>query len=464
MKTFMGEDFLLSTETAKKLFDACSSEPIFDYHCHLSPKEIYENKPFGDIAELWLGGDHYKWRVMRARGVEEKYITGDASPYEKFKKWAEVLPYCIGNPLYHWAHLELQRYFGINTPLGPETADEIWEKANAKLAGPGFTPREIIEKSNVAALCTTDDPADSLDYHRLLAADPSFRVKVLPAFRPDLAFTPNAEGFFKWVADLSKAAEMPIGSFADLEKALSKRVAFFAEMGCVASDHSFAYVPFRPASDDEVEKIYQKAVGGGKLEICELEKYQTVLLSHLCADYTSHNIAMELHLGAIRNNSAKMLGEIGPNTGYDSVNDLGIAEQLSAFLSSVEKQGALPKTIFFTLNPKDNYVLSSMAGNFQSSRAQMQFGTAWWFNDHITGMKKQMTDLANTGVLGSFIGMLTDSRSFTSYPRHEYFRRILCELLGTMVENGEYPADFKLLSEIVKGIAFRNAAAYFGLK
>jgi Glucuronate isomerase len=464
MKPFMDENFLLGTETAKRLFEACKSEPIFDYHCHLSPKEIYENKPFENIAALWLSGDHYKWRVMRACGIDESYITGDAPLYEKFKAWAEILPYCVGNPLYHWTHLELQRYFGIHTPLSPETADQIWEKTNLQISGSGFTPRGLIKKSNVAALCTTDDPVDTLDYHRLLAEDTGFDVKVLPAFRPDMAFTPTAQGFRKWIADLAKAAGMPVGSFADLKAALSARVAFFVKMGCVASDHSFAYLPFRPAADEEIESIYQKALEGGEVGKCELEKYQTALLTHLCAEYSRHHVVMELHLGAIRNNSAKMLDRIGPNTGYDSVNDHEIAESLSGFLSSVEKRGALPKTVFFTLNPKDNYVLSTMAGNFQSSGIQMQFGTAWWFNDHISGMKKQMRDLANTGVLGKFIGMLTDSRSFTSYPRHEYFRRILCGWLGETVENGEYPADFDMLSKIVRGISFENAAEYFGLK
>lgn len=460
---FMGQSFLLHSETAKRLFEFCRSEPIFDFHCHLSPKEIYEDKPFDNLAVLWLGGDHYKWRVMRAFGTEERFITGDASDYEKFRAWARVLPYCIGNPLYHWTHLELQRYFGITEPLSPKTADKIWENANRQIAGPGFTPRTIIRKSNVAALCTTDDPVDSLEYHRKLAEDPGFPVKVLPAFRPDMAFTPGAPGFTDWLRRLADASATAVDTFRGLREALSRRIGFFARMGCVASDHSFASVPFRPAADGELERIYAKAYGGGKLGACELEKYQTALLTYLAGEYSRHNIVMELHIGALRNNSEKMLREIGPNTGYDSMDDRPVAEPLGRFLSSLETAGALPKTVFYTLNRKDNDPVVTMAGNFQSSRTNMQFGSAWWFNDHIDGMRRQLRDLANNGVLGSFIGMVTDSRSFLSYPRHEYFRRILCDLLGGFVERGEYPADFDTLSEIVRGISGRNALRYFGV-
>lgn len=460
---FMDRNFLLRSETARRLFEVSESEPIFDFHCHLSPKEIYEDKHFDNLAVLWLGGDHYKWRVMRAFGIEERYITGDAPDYEKFRAWSGVLPFCIGNPLYHWTHLELQRYFGIETPLTPKTADEIWAEANRQIAGPDFTPRAIIRKSNVTALCTTDDPVDSLEYHKKLAEDKSFPVKVLPAFRPDMAFTPGADGFAEWLRRLSEVSGVAVTTFQGLLDALSKRIEFFAETGCVASDHSFARVPFRSAGERELNEIYGKAYRGETLDACELEKYRTALLTHLASEYHKHNIVMELHIGALRNNSEKMLRRIGPNTGYDSMNDLQIAEPVSEFLSGLEMQGNLPKTVFYTLNPKDNDTIVTMAGNFQSSAANMQFGSAWWFNDHIDGMRRQLRDFASNGVLGTFIGMVTDSRSFLSYPRHEYFRRILCDLLGGLVENGEYPADYETLSEIVRGISYRNAVRYFGV-
>jgi glucuronate isomerase len=465
MKKFMDEDFLLKTETAKKLFAAASKEPIFDYHCHLSPKEIYEDKPFEDIAQMWLGGDHYKWRVMRSFGIDEKYITGDSSWHEKFNAWAQTLPYCIGNPLYHWTHLELQRFFEIDTPLSPKTADEIWNKANAKIKAGGFTPRELINKSNVAVICTTDDPADSLEYHKLIAEDKSFAVKVVPAFRPDKALNIDAQGFAAYIAVLAKSADAKIESFDGLCATLSQRIDFFAKMGCVASDHAFVYVPYNAASKEEVDAILKKALAGDSLSACDIEKYKTALLTHLCGEYVKHNIAMELHLGAMRNNNTKMFKQLGPDTGFDSADDKEIAQPLSRMLDSLDAKNILPKTILFTLNPKDNYVLGTMLGNFQSSEiaSKLQLGAAWWVNDHIEGMTRQMTDLANLGVLGKFLGMLTDSRSFLSYPRHEYFRRILCNMLGDMVENGEYPADMETLTEIVTGISYKNAKAYFGV-
>lgn len=465
MKKFMDEDFLLETETAKKLFKIASKEPIFDYHCHLSPKDIYENKPFENIAEMWLGGDHYKWRAMRSCGIDEKYITGDSTWYEKFAAYAQALEYCIGNPLYHWTHLELQRFFGIDTPLGSKTAKKIWDKANEKIRTEGFIPRELIKNSNVIALCTTDDPADSLEYHKLLAEDRSFGVKVLPAFRPDKALNIGASGFAAYIKHLADAAGKAISSFDDLKAVLSERIDFFASMGCVASDHAFVYVPYREASESEIEAIFKKALSGGALDTCEVEKYKTALMTHLCAQYMKHNIAMELHIGAMRNNNTKMFKRLGPDTGFDSVDDKEIAEPLSRFLDSLNTKGILPKTILFTMNPKDNYVLGTMLGNFQSSEAasKIQFGSAWWVNDHIEGMERQMKDLAALGVLGKFCGMVTDSRSFLSYPRHEYFRRILCNLIGNWVESGQYPNDEEILTKIVKGIAFENAKNYFNI-
>lgn len=465
MKKFMDEDFLLETETAKKLFKIASKEPIFDYHCHLSPKEIYENKQFDNIAEIWLGGDHYKWRAMRSYGIDEKYITGDSTWYEKFEAYAETLEYCIGNPLYHWTHLELQRFFGIDTPLSKKTAKEIWDKANAKIKAEGFTPRELIKNSNVIALCTTDDPADSLEYHKLLAEDKSFDVKVIPAFRPDKALNIEANGFAAYIKRLADAAGKEINSFDDLKTVLSERIEFFASMGCVASDHAFVYVPYREATESEVEAIFKKALSGIALDTCEIEKYKTALMTHLSAEYVKHNIAMELHIGAMRNNNTKMFKKLGPDTGFDSVDDKEIAEPLSRFLDSLNTKDILPKTILFTLNPKDNYVLGTMLGNFQSSEvpSKIQFGSAWWVNDHIEGMERQMKDLAALGVLGKFCGMVTDSRSFLSYPRHEYFRRIVCNLIGNWVESGQYPNDEEILTKLVKGIAFENAKKYFNI-
>ena len=465
MKEFMAEDFLLDTATAKELFAVASAEPIFDYHCHLSPKEIYEDKPFENIAEIWLGGDHYKWRAMRGCGIEEKYITGAADWYEKFRSWAAVLPYCIGNPLYHWTHLELRRYFGIDMPLSPKTSDEIWDWANRKIRAGGFSPRTLIKKSNVAALCTTDDPADDLTYHSLLRHDKSFGTKVLPAFRPDNALHIEAQNFSVYIDRLSNASGVTIRSFEDLQDALDRRISYFSALGCVASDHGFSFMPCREADAAEVDSVFHRALAGEVPDEAESEQYMTALLRFLCTLYVKHGIAMELHIGATRDNNKKMLRSIGPNTGFDSVGDRNLAEPLSCFLNSLEEKNSLPKTILFAMNPKDNYVLGTMTGNFQSGETpgKLQFGAAWWMNDHIDGMRRQMTDLANLGVLGKFIGMVTDSRSFLSYPRHEYFRRILCGLIGDWVESGQYPYDPEALETVVEGISFINAKTYFGI-
>lgn len=466
MKQFMGEDFLLSTETAVKLYEACKNEPIFDWHCHLQPKEIYENKTPRDIAELWLAADHYKWRGMRGCGVNEEYITGSKTPYEKFKAWAECMPNFIGNPLYHWTHLELQRYFGIVKPLSPATADEIWNEANAKIAAGGFTPRELIEKSNVKCVCTTDDPADTLEYHKLIAADKSFKCKVLPAFRPDKALAIEAPAFLPWLAALEKVCGKEIKTFAALKEALLSRIEFFEEMGCRATDHAFTPVPYKRMNDEQLEAVFAKKLGGNELTFEEAEGYKTELFRFLAKEYAKRGWAMEMHIGPMRNNNAKMFRKLGPDAGFDSIDDAQVAYKLSRLLDSLDDENCLPRTILFTLNPKDNYVLGSMLGNFQSDEAasKIQFGSAWWFNDNIEGMRQQMSALANLGVLTKFVGMVTDSRSFLSYPRHEYFRRILCELIGDLVENGEYPADMTFLAKAVKDISFGNAAAYFGLE
>ena len=467
MRAFMSDDFLLTTDTAREIFEyGAKNTPIFDWHCHLSPKEIYENRQPADIAELWLGGDHYKWRAMRSYGVDEEYITGGKTGYEKFLKYAETLQYCIGNPLYHWTHLELQRYFNIYEPLNHKSAPAIWEKCNSMIEAGGFTPRELIEKSNVACVCTTDDAADSLEYHKLLKADGGFKCRVLPAFRPDKSFLIDSDSFPGWINAMEAAADMKIDSFGALLAALEKRIDFFDEMGCRASDHALAYCPFEEADEDALEKIFRKALSGNeKFSVRELDMYRTALLRFFGEQYAKRGWVMELHFGAMRNNNTKMFRALGADTGFDSVADYPLACGLSRYLDSLAVKDALPKTVLFTLNPKDNYVLGTMLGNFQDSSAQskIQFGSAWWFNDNYDGMRAQMQALANLGVLGKFVGMVTDSRSFLSYPRHEYFRRILCELLGDLVEDGKYPCDIAFLSQIVADISFNNAKNFFGI-
>lgn len=463
MKTFMDKDFLLGSDTQAKLFhDFAENKPIFDWHCHLSAKEIYENKAPKNIYDLWLTGDHYKWRAMRSCGIDEKYITGDAQPFEKFKAFAKTLTLAIGNPLFHWSHLELQRYFGIDTVLSEETAQQIWDESSAKIAEGDFTPQQLIKKSNVYALCTTDDPCDSLEYHQKLM-NSDFDVKVLPAFRPDKAINIETTDFSAWLTLLGKAADMKINSYADMKAALIKRMDFFKKMGCVASDQSVAFVPYAPANSEELEAIFRKAKQGSTLTDDELNKYKFETLVFFGREYAKRGFAMELHLGAMRNNNARMFAALGADTGFDSIDDSQIAYGLSRFLDTLDKDDLLPKTILFNLNPKDNYVLGTMLGNFQSSQAKskIQFGSAWWFNDNIDGMRTQLKALANLGVLGAFVGMVTDSRSFLSYPRHEYFRRILCSLIGSWVDEGLYPYNEKALQTIIGGISFDNSKQYF---
>ncbi len=464
-KEFMGRDFLLNNEPAIKMFEAADKMPIFDWHCHLSPKEIYENAQPEDIALLWLAGDHYKWRAMRSCGVDEKYITGDASGYEKFKAFAEIMPALIGNPMYHWCHLELRRYFGINDILCAETADDIWNRANAAIKAGGFTPRELIEKSNVSHLCTTDDPADSLEYHILLAKEESFKCKVLPAFRPDKALGIDLPAWKPWLDTMEKCVGRSIEGFEALCDALNERIEFFASLGCCASDHAFAYVPYETSTVEELDGIFAKVKNGGEASVVEADKFKTALLAFLAERYAEKGWVMELHIGPMRNNNTLMFKKIGADAGFDSIDDREIAGKLSRFLDSLAVKEKLPKTVLFTLNPKDNYVLGTMLGNFQNSDAEskIQFGSAWWFNDNIDGMREQMKALGNLGALGKFVGMVTDSRSFLSYPRHEYFRRIMCGLLGDMVEDGLYPYDEKAICKIAEDISYNNAAKYFGI-
>ncbi|MBQ5970525.1 MAG: glucuronate isomerase [Clostridia bacterium] len=465
MKPFMNEDFLLNTETAKRLFDAYAKDPpIFDWHCHLSAKEIFENRQPNDLCELWLAGDHYKWRAMRSAGVDERFITGDAAPFEKFKAFARTLTLAIGNPLFHWSHLELQRYFGITTVLSEATAEAIWNETCALLQTQDFRPQTLIRNSNVAALCTTDDPVDDLRYHKALK-DGGFDIPVLPAFRPDKAIAVELPGFLDWIKALSAASGVTIGTFDDLKTALAQRLDFFVSMGCVASDQSVASVEPVVFTDDEVTAVLQKALAQQPLTAREIAGYHFAVLCALGRMYAARGLAMELHLGAMRNNNARMFARLGPDTGFDSIDDKAQAVGLSRLLDTLDRDGALPKTILFTLNPKDNQVFGAMLGNFQSGEAfgKIQFGSGWWFNDNIDGMRAQMRALANLGVLGTFVGMVTDSRSFLSYPRHEYFRRILCDLIGGWVERGLYPDDDAALKTIIEGVCYGNAKRYFGI-
>lgn len=465
MNKFMDDDFLLDTPSAKKLFHEYAEHmPICDYHCHLSPKEIYENRQPENISQLWLSGDHYKWRAMRSAGVEEKYCTGDAAPKEKFEKFAYALQYCIGNPLYHWAHIELQRYFGIDTPLNAKTAQDIYERANQAIASGDFRPQSLIKKSNVKVVCTTDDPVDNLEYHKLLKGTDGFDCKVLPSFRPDKALNIHLDGFAEYIKTLGESAQVEIKSYRDVIDALLKRADYFDSVGCKVSDQAFEYVPFAKAEDEEIERIFEKAMNGERITAEESDKYRTPVLLALGKKYHQLGWAMEIHIGAIRNNSTRMFEKLGADTGFDSVGDCEIAITLSRFLDALDYENALPKTILFNLNDKDNTVLATMLGNFQSSEAdsKIQFGPAWWFLDTMDGMTNQMKALGNLGVLGKFVGMETDSRSFTSYGRHEYFRRIMCRLLGRWVEDGWYAFDEDILKEIIQGICYNNAMKYFG--
>ena len=462
----MDENFMLENETAVRLYhDFAADMPIFDYHCHLSPQEIYEDVPFENITQLMLGGDHYKWRYMRSCGIEEAYITGNAPDLEKFRAFCRALQYGAGNPLYHWTHLELRRYFGIETIVREDTADEIWEAANAKIRETSMRPSLLINQSNVAVLCTTDDPVDDLKWHRKIQEKGHLQAKVLPAFRPDKMIHLEKPGFAEYIAALGEAAGAEITNFEELIDAVYCRIDYFHDMGCRISDHGLEEVPYAEAIPEEVDQIFQKALTGGAVTPSEAEQYKTAVLVALGRRYNELDWTMQLHFGALRNNNTRMFEKLGADTGFDSVGDFSVARQLSGLLDALEQEEKLPKMILYTLNPKDNYVLGTMLGNFQGSTVggKIQFGSGWWFNDQRDGMEMQMTTLANLGALWKFVGMLTDSRSFLSYTRHEYFRRIFCNILGKWVENGEFPADWDTLETIVKGVAFDNAKRYFGI-
>ena len=465
MQAFMDKDFLLSTPTARTLYhDVAAKCPIIDYHCHISPREIYEDLRFENITQVWLGGDHYKWRLMRANGVDEAYITGDAPDREKFQKWAETLELAIGNPLYHWSHLELRRYFGYEGVLNGDTAQEVWELCNQKLQEPGMSARSLIANSGVTLVCTTDDPADSLEWHQQLAQDSSFPVKVLPAWRPDAAMGLERPEYLDYLQRLGQAAGVEIRTYGDLKKALLSRMAFFDKMGCRASDHALTVAVCQPASEEELERVFQKRLEGEPLTQEELAAFQTGFLRFVAGEYKRLGWVMQLHYGCRRNNNTRMFHKLGRDTGYDAVLQGTPSLEVAAFLDLLASQDALPRMVLYSLNPNDDEGLNSVIGCFQDGTplGRIQQGSAWWFNDHKAGMVKQLTAFANGGLLGNFIGMLTDSRSFLSYPRHEYFRRILCELLGAWVENGEYPADWKALEKMVRGVCYNNAVEFFG--
>jgi len=474
----MDKNFLLETETAQHLFhDYSDAMPLVDYHCHISPREIFEDRRFNNIAEVWLGGknpdgtyfgDHYKWRVMRSNGVSEDYITGDKPDYERFLKFAEALEMAIGNPMYHWTNLELHKYFGVTEPLTVDNAKEIWDKCNDMLQNdPNMTVRGLIKQSNVAFIGTTDDPIDSLEWHEKIKNDPTITVKVCPSFRPDKAININKEGWQEYIGKLAASVgKSELTTVEEIIDALLERLAFFAEMGCRASDHGLDYIPFRPAASEEINAVVKKALNNEAITVEEAEIYQTAVLIALGKAYHKHDIAMQIHYSCYRNANERIYRKLGPDTGVDMIAQNTCGADIARLLSKLDETCECPKTILYSLNPADNEQIGTMLGCFQSDEVpgKIQLGSAWWFNDTKSGMEDQMRALANLGLLGNFVGMLTDSRSFLSYARHDYFRRIMCNLIGNWVENGEYPNYDASLEKIVKGISYNNAARYFGIE
>ena len=464
MAHFLDKDFLLNTDVAKKLyFEYAEKLPIIDYHCHVSPKEIYEDKKFENITEIWLGGDHYKWRLMRSDGVDEYYITGDAPAKEKFLKFAKMLPKAIGNPMYHWCHLELKKYFGYEGTLSEETAEEVWTLCNEKLRG--MSARSIIKDSNVKFIGTTDDPIDTLEYHKLIAADESFDTVVAPSFRPDKAFNIDKAGWREYIARLGEVSGIEIRDLDSLKRALTLRIEYFAQNGCRASDHGLDRMVYADAEKDEINALIARGLKGENVTADEAEALKTELLVHCASEYVRLGWVMQLHYNCMRNPNSTMLAKLGPDTGFDVIGPNNGAAKLAKLLDRLYASDALPKTVIYSLDPSDNASIDTLIGAFQGTEVQgkIQHGSAWWFNDNKQGMKDQLVSLANLSLLGNFVGMLTDSRSFLSYTRHEYFRRILCSLIGEWVENGEYPDDVKALSELINGICYYNAKRYFNL-
>ena len=467
MKAFLNEDFLLQTPTAQTLYhDFAAKMPIIDYHNHLVPQQIAEDKQFDNITQIWLYGDHYKWRAMRAHGVNEKYITGNASDEEKFMKWAETVPYTMRNPLYHWTHLELQRYFGVTELLNKDSAKRIYDHCSALLRTKEYSVRNLLLKMNVKALCTTDDPIDNLSYHKQIAAS-GFEIKVLPTFRPDKAMGVDDELIFvEYVNALSAAAGQSIRSLADYKAAIKARHDFFHEAGCRLSDHGLEHIYAEEFTEEEIELIFERLITGKLISKKEKWQFKSAMLVYFAHLDHARGWTQQFHLGAIRNNNARLLSALGPDTGFDSIGDFEQAKPLSAFLNHLDSTNQLAKTILYNLNPRDNELLATMTGNFQDGTivGKMQFGSGWWFLDQKDGMEKQINALSNMGMLSHFVGMLTDSRSFLSFPRHEYFRRILCNLLGQDVENGELPADIAWLGKLVEDISYKNASAFFNFE
>lgn len=468
MKRFLDNDFLLQNDTAVLLYHNYAKEmPIIDYHCHLSPQEIYENKSFENLTEAWLAGDHYKWRIMRASGAIESLVTGGdgVSDYERFAAYAAALPQAIGNPLYHWSHLELQRYFDVHEIINEDNAPIIWEKVNAKLQTGKFRTRDLIALSNVKVICTTDDPIDSLDYHKKIQELEGFDVQVLPSFRPDKALEINKAGFVEWIAKLEEVVGRKLTSYSELLEALGERIAYFNEVGCKVSDHGMDYVPYSEVTEEQAAAIYERKLRGEDVSLTEEKQYKTYTFLYMARLYAKHGWIMQLHMNPTRNNNTRMFAKLGPDHGYDAINDAPVAGPLKGLLDALEQEDLLPKTIVYSLNANDNDILAALIGCYQGGgvAGKMQLGSAWWFNDTKKGMITQLESLANFGLLGQFVGMLTDSRSFLSFTRHEYFRRILCNLIGTWVEQGELPNDDEHLGQLVQNICYYNAKRYFGL-
>ncbi len=470
MKNFMDKDFLLSTPTGVELFEKYAKDtPIIDYHCHLVPAEIAANKTFSNITEAWLYADHYKWRAIRACGFEEKYVTGGegVSDYDRFCAYAATMPNAIGNPLYHWTHLELQRYFDFYKPLSPKTADEAWEVCNKKLQGENMGAKDLIMKSNVKVLCTTDDPADTLEHHIEIAKDKDFTAKVYPAFRPDKAVNIEKDGFSEYIINnLEKTYGSPIDNIDELCACMVSRLDFFASLGCKTSDHGMDYVPYAPATKAQADEVYKKARNGEKVTALEADMYKTYMLQFFASEFTKRDWVMQMHYGVVRNNSDKNFKAIGVDSGFDTIAGHDCIRNILMLMNSFEAAGNLPKMVYYSLNPIENAQLDAMCGCFQGNdkgiKSKIQHGSAWWFNDHLEGMRDQLKTFSATGVLANFVGMLTDSRSFLSYPRHEYFRRILCDYVGKLVDGGEYPKDDEALAKIILGVSCDNANTFFG--
>ena len=464
MKRFINDDFLLETKTASRLYHEFSeNQPIIDFHCHLSPSMIAGDVCFDNIGQAWLDGDHYKWRAMRTNGINERYCTGDASPEEKFEKWAETLPASIGNPLYHWAHLELARYFGIYDLLSPSNAADIYERASSMLRTREFSIRSLLRKNNVEVVCTTDDPADTLEYHTQMKGNSE--LKMLPAFRPDNVIkTDDPDKFREYIIKLEKVTGREIGSFEGLVAALDERHAFFHEMGCRLSDHGSERFFFSPCSDKEADLIFRSLLKGQQVSADETEKYRMSIMLELCRMNHKRGWTQQFHVGALRNNNSRMFRKMGPDTGWDSIGVPQDAFRMSRFIDALDDSDQLAKTILYNLNPADNELMITMAGNFNDgSRAvKVQYGAAWWFLDQKNGMEKHFRDLASLGLLRRFVGMVTDSRSFLSFPRHEYFRRILCNFIGSEIEKGNIPDEDELVRPLIEGVSYKNAKEYFG--